>query len=308
MKRIEFADIEQVWRSYQELGSVHKVAAQYGCSHSTIQHALKRAGYRLNAEKWTAEEDAQVTAFYRETPPEKFDIAILASTLHRSVHGIHMRAFRLGLTVSRSERSKSLRAGQAGGKRLQAHQKVHGHARGMAGKKHSNDALDRISQAGLKAWAMRSEEEKEARNLKIMRTRAERGILPPQRLKSSWKAGWHIIGGRKIYFRSSWEVNYANYLQWLKSLGKILEWEFEAETFWFDGIKRGCVSYLPDFRVTETDGEYVYYEIKGWMDERSRTKIKRMAKYHPAVKLIVVDSKEYNALSKKMKNIVPGWI
>lgn len=308
MKRTEFADIGQVWRDYLELGSVHKVATRHGCSHSTIQRALKRAGYRLNSEKWTAEEDAQVTAFYQNTPAEKFDVAALAADMRRNVHGIHMRALRLGLTLSRSERGKSAQVRQASSERLHAHQKANGHARGMAGKKHAPATLNRLSQASADAWARKTDDEKGARNLKILKTKAERGIRPPTRPGASWKAGWHEIAGRRIYFRSGWEVNYAHYLQWLKELNQIKEWEFEPETFWFEGIKRGCVSYLPDFRVTENSGAVVYHEVKGWMDDRSKTKIKRMAKYHPTVKLIVIDAKAYKALARQVKNAVPGWL
>jgi hypothetical protein len=43
------------------------------------------------------------------------------------------------------------------------------------------------------------------------------------------------------------------------------------------------------------------------MDDRSKTKIKRMAKYHPNVKLIVIDSKGYAALKKTMQPIIKDW-
>lgn len=306
-RRVVLPEIAHIWRDYQELGSVRKVGEAYGCSHSTIYDALKRAGYRLNGEKWTAEEDVQVTDFYRNTPPEQFDVARLADQMRRNVHGVHMRAFRLGLTESRSTRQKSTQAKQGGGARLTAHQREHGHARGMKGKKHTPETLERLSQAGKEMWENMPETVKDERNVKILRTKAERGILPPGRPNASWKAGWRDVAGRRIYFRSQWEVNYAHYLQWLKDLKQIKEWEFEAETFWFEGIKRGVMSYLPDFRVTENNGQVVYHEIKGWMDDRSKTKIKRMAKYHPTVKLIVIDKQTYRALARQVRNVVPGW-
>ena len=93
----------------------------------------------------------------------------------------------------------------------------------------------------------------------------------------------------------------------LLPIGEIKKWEHEPETFWFESIMRGCRSYLPDFRVTENNGSIVYHEVKGWMDARSKTKIKRMAKYHPDVKLIVIDSKAYNALAKQMSKSIVGW-
>jgi hypothetical protein len=124
---------------------------------------------------------------------------------------------------------------------------------------------------------------------------------------SSTKAGWYTVGGRRFYFRSGWEVNYALYLQWLLDKGQIQAWDYECETFWFGGIKRGVVSYLPDFKVTELSGKEVFHEVKGHMDSRSKTKIKRMARYHPTVRLIVIDAKAYRTLANQVKKLVPGW-
>lgn len=124
---------------------------------------------------------------------------------------------------------------------------------------------------------------------------------------ASWKAGWREIGGIRKYYRSRWEANYARYLQWLKEHGQIESWEHEPETFWFGGIKRGCMSYLPDFRIKECDGRTVYHEVKGWMDDRSKTKLRRMAKYHPTVSLIVIDAHGYKAISKKVSTLINGW-
>ena len=124
---------------------------------------------------------------------------------------------------------------------------------------------------------------------------------------STYRAGWHIVSGRRIYFRSGWEVNYAHYLQWLKDKVQITEWEFEPHTFWFEGIRRGTVSYLPDFRVTTLAGTQEYHEVKGRMDARSATKIRRMARYHPAVKLLVIDAVMYRAMAAQLGRLVPGW-
>ncbi len=101
--------------------------------------------------------------------------------------------------------------------------------------------------------------------------------------------GWKVVGERRIYFRSLWEVTYANYLQSLKGMKIISEWEYEPKTFWFLEIKRGCRSYKPDFRITNLDGSHYWVEVKGFMDSKSKTKIKRMSKYYPDEKLVIVD-------------------
>ena len=140
-----------------------------------------------------------------------------------------------------------------------------------------------------------------------MKAREKNGTLNIPRHNVSWKGGWREIGGIPKYYRSRWEANYARYLEWLKVIGEIADWEHEPKTFWFEGIKRGVMSFLIDFRITENNGDIIYHEVKGWMDDRSKTKIKRMAKYHPDVKLIVIDAKCYKCLAKKMGSSIIGW-
>jgi len=101
--------------------------------------------------------------------------------------------------------------------------------------------------------------------------------------------GWKTIGGRKIYFRSNWEVKFAKYLQWLKEQNQIKEWEHEPETFWFEKIKRGVRSYMPDFKVTRLDDTHYWVEVKGYMDKKSHTKIKRFGLYYPKEQLVIVN-------------------
>lgn len=183
-----------------------------------------------------------------------------------------------------------------------------GHPRGALGMKHTPDTLARIAAKSKANWDRLTDEQIGERNMKIRKTMERNGTTPIyNREKASWKAGWREIGGNRKYYRSRWEANYARYLEWLKQQKAIAGWSHEPTTFWFEGIKRGCVSYLPDFRVDENDGSETYHEVKGWMDDRSKTKIKRMAKYHPKVKLIVIDGKQYKALAKQVSAFVPGW-
>lgn len=118
---------------------------------------------------------------------------------------------------------------------------------------------------------------------------------------------WVTLGGKKIYCRSLWESNYARYLQWQKDRGDILEWEHEPETFWFTGIKRGVMSYLPDFKVFLKDGSHEWHEVKGWMDKRSATKLKRMAKYHPSETVKVFGGDWFKSSGRTLAAIIPGW-
>jgi hypothetical protein len=110
------------------------------------------------------------------------------------------------------------------------------------------------------------------------------------------------------YFRSAWEANYARYLNRLMKMKIVERWEFEPETFWFENIKRGVRSYKPDFKVWYMrEQKPVYVEVKGWMDAKSKTKIRRFAKYYPQHKLEVVDEKAYKHIKSEWSSAIKDW-
>jgi hypothetical protein len=114
------------------------------------------------------------------------------------------------------------------------------------------------------------------------------------------------LGGQ--FFRSRSEANYARYLNLLKRNGQIVGWAYEPHTFVFEGIKRGTMSYTPDFRVDYPDGTHAWIEVKGWMDATSKTRLARMAKYHPAEKVVVISSKWFSQAHKNgLAEVIPGW-
>ncbi|MHB9161532.1 MAG: PDDEXK family nuclease [Nitrosotalea sp.] len=119
--------------------------------------------------------------------------------------------------------------------------------------------------------------------------------------------GWIEINGKRIYMRSIWERNYARYLQWMKEVKMIKDWEYEPKIFIFNTIQFGNRSYKPDFKVIENDGSYKWHEVKGWMDAPSKTKLKRMAKYYPSEEIIIIDSDQYYTLKKQVQHLVPDW-
>lgn len=121
------------------------------------------------------------------------------------------------------------------------------------------------------------------------------------------RQGWREIAGRRVYMRSKWEANYGRYLQFLKTQEIIIDWEHEPKTFWFEGIKRGVCSYLPDYRITWPDQSHSWAEVKGYMDAKSATKLKRMAKYFPEENILVIDGKWFARNSKKLSAVVPEW-
>jgi hypothetical protein len=121
----------------------------------------------------------------------------------------------------------------------------------------------------------------------------------------STEKGWLTIAGKRSYYKSKWEMNYAHYLQWLKERHEIIDWEYEPETFWFEGIRRGVTNYKPDFRITSATG-IEFHEVKGYMDPKSKTKLARMKKYHPNVRMVLIDRDQMSSL-KQYAGMIPGW-
>lgn len=121
----------------------------------------------------------------------------------------------------------------------------------------------------------------------------------------SRKSGKRSDLGNK-FFRSSWEANYARILNWMKDRGQIFDWAFEADTFEFKGIKRGTRFYTPDFRIWTKTG-FEYHEIKGYMTQKGRTALERMGRYHPDIRVILIDAPRYKVLARQFKSLVPFW-
>lgn len=119
---------------------------------------------------------------------------------------------------------------------------------------------------------------------------------------------WKEFPGKKYYFRSRWEIHYANYLEFLKSKNFILDWSYETTTFWFEEIKRGVKSYKPDFKVKRFDGTHYWVEVKGYMDPKSATKLKRMKKYFPEEEIFIADKAWFVKNLKVVKKILPKKI
>lgn len=177
------------------------------------------------------------------------------------------------------------------------------------GKHHSTEMREKMSIRVKQAWedpnsAFNSEEHKQKQSDSMMKRQAQGSL---RRCYSRGNQGKRDdLGG--MYFRSSWEANYARYLNLRIKCGELFKWEYEADTFWFEKIKRGTRSYLPDFKLWDTENSVPYYvEVKGWMDEKSKTKLNRMRIYYPDIKVILVGEKEYQDLKKQVSQYISGW-
>lgn len=137
----------------------------------------------------------------------------------------------------------------------------------------------------------------------LLRRRGNKSSPAPQ---SVWKQGWVELGERRFFARSRWEANYGRYLEWLRTNGDIADWQYEPAIYEFP-LKRGVTSNKPDFGVTENNGNYVLHEVKGWMDPKSKTRIKRMKKYYPSVTMIIIDQRHISSIATQLGAVIPGW-
>lgn len=287
--------------------------------------AVRTRAWRLKVggeHRWTKVQIAALRELYDNAGANGvLRLTEFAASMERDKANVCRKAKELGLQTNQSRRvveSRKVRIpkydtdeerAQATSERMKRWYRENEHPRGMKGKQHSTETRKKLSETGKATYLFMSEEERNAIVMKSLKTRRKNaaGCIAPKVRRGNWKSGWREIGGKRHYFRSRWEANYARYLQWLKDNGQIADWAYEPETFWFEKIKRGVRSYLPDFRVWENNGTSCLHEVKGWMDARSRTTLRRMAKYHPEQKIIVIDGEQYRAIRLKVMRLVEGW-
>lgn len=114
--------------------------------------------------------------------------------------------------------------------------------------------------------------------------------------------GTYLVGDKEIYFRSKWEANYCLYLEFLKKNGEIVDYVYEP--YWLEfPIKHGTTRYLPDFLVTTAKGVEIH-EVKGYQTSKSKTQMKRVAKYYPQFKVVMVDSAFMKDLKKNFGTLL----
>lgn len=179
------------------------------------------------------------------------------------------------------------------------------HPRGYLGHKHSPETRKKLSEASLRGWANATPKSLEEKKMKMRKTKLKKyGTLNPAIFQTNPYSRAH--GGRREdlenrYFRSSWEANIARYYNFMG-----IKWEYEPKTFVFENVTRGSVSYTPDFYLPETDQ---WIEVKGWMDSKSKTKLKRFARQYPEEykKLTLIQEKEYNEIKRKVSSFIKNW-
>jgi hypothetical protein len=191
-------------------------------------------------------------------------------------------------------------------------------------KKHAEDPLMQLCIALAKTkYAIK----KKMQDLKTEDPNKDSGISKKKKAQSKTTKIGKRPDCNNLFFRSSWEANVFRLLRLDKNIVHI-EYEPMDFTFWQFGIKKGTISYTPDFRVYFKDGSYQWIEVKGgWLKNIDKTKMRRFKKFYPEEfeKLVIVSSgpnskttiffKElgltikwhYPDLNKTFKKSVPNW-
>lgn len=279
----------------KKYGSVHQIEKRTGIASETVAKYLKKAGIKYSTlPRVTPLQKQTIRNKYSEYR-DKSELNVLAESLGLEYDTMKVHARRMGLT-------DKLNSGRV----VKRRHATNGHP--MTGKAQSPEARSKMGAASKKLWErpgspMRTEESLQKRSDSGLRYMSS--LTNPER-HSRCKSGWYEHDGKLLFMRSSWELNYARYLDFLITHQEINKWEYEVDVFWFDKIKRGVRSYKPDFKVYGKDGLIVYHEVKGWDDAKSQTKAKRMALYYPDIVIKMIREKEYNQI-KKLAPMIKGW-
>jgi len=300
-QEIELVKLNYEAMTYADLGIILER------TENAVRGLCHRLGLRKRESDWTIDEIDRLMAYYESHGSDGVDLAKLEEMFPgRIKSNICRKARQLGLTDP--HRSKTREHSLKMALISREWHKNNEHPRGMAGKKHSHETKQLISQKSREMWAdseciLNSDEYRQRVSDRMSLLHA--GGKVRNRYSKGAMGKREDLGG--LFVRSSWEANYARYLNWLIGVGEIERWEYESITFWFEEIKRGTRSYTPDFTVHLHDGSVEYHEVKGWMDQKSKTKLKRMAKYYPNVKIILVDKDVYYAIKRDVQGFIPNW-
>lgn len=137
-----------------------------------------------------------------------------------------------------------------------------------------------------------------------------------QTLKDKYANGMKIPNAKTGFrsdlacsFRSTWEANYARYLNYIGE-----NWTYEQYKFPMIIDEKLICVYTPDFEVNSN-----YIEIKGHAESstvwtcsckrciRDKERIGLMLRLYPDIPLILVGRAEYKELSEKYANLIAGW-
>ncbi len=304
-------EVNSIILKYKELKNIWKVGEFFGITGQKVHFILNKNGISTKRQgEWNKKELAELKELYTN----KFlcgDDRLLefCKKIGKLKPNVCRKAKNLGLTSKHRNFSKQQKERIV--KQAKEWHKNNEHPRGMLGKTHTEEVRKILSKASKERWAdpnsyLNSKEYRQIISDRQSKEMVNRLKNNPANQYSRVKRGTVEIGGKTFFARSSWEANIGAYFEFLKQNNEILDWIHEPQTFWFEEIRRGIRSYKPDFKITNKDKSEYFVEVKGWMDKKSATKLKRMKIYYPKIKIEVLGEKRYKSI-KKMCSIIPNW-
>ena len=100
------------------------------------------------------------------------------------------------------------------------------------------------------------------------------------------------------YVRSNWEADFARILKIHN-----LKYKYEAQTFRLARLNGEIIHYTPDFYVRSSN---TFYEIKGWMHELDKEKIKLFQEQYPQYNFVLVSATKFAEFALKYKTLI-NW-
>ena len=93
------------------------------------------------------------------------------------------------------------------------------------------------------------------------------------------------MNGKDRHFGCKLEYRFAQWLNFLKDVGYIREWDYENEDckFFFENVEYGSPKYTIDFVVYHHDDRKEYYETKGELQGPHVTKFRRLREQQPDI-------------------------
>ncbi|MGH9844266.1 MAG: DNA polymerase III subunit alpha, partial [Blastocatellia bacterium] len=98
------------------------------------------------------------------------------------------------------------------------------------------------------------------------------------------------------YVRSTWEADFARVLKYCG-----LPYEYELHRLTLVRADGSTLTYAPDFYVPSLN---CWYEIKGWMDQKSEEKIRLFTEQYPNERLVVIDRTRFAELQMQYQDLV----
>src|SRR5882724_3203575 len=211
------ATTEQILESYKKTNSVWKTAKELGLCGQSIHERLVRINKNNHRNILTKEEKDLIESVYVSGILRgNRKLKELSLKINRTIPLIVRYAKSKGITMRSCSFTEEKK--RENGERTKRYILEHGHPKGFLGRKHTIEAKRKQGLSGVKMWAdknhkVNSKEHRHMLSDRQSKLMIERAKKSPQSIYSNAFHAWREFPkGKKYFFRSKWEINYAYYL------------------------------------------------------------------------------------------------